>query len=330
MIYPEKLDHEQTTDYGVIEQDSTVTDSVTQYMSQAGRHDLLTPEQEASLGKQLKAAQAVEEKGSAINVDPDRIDTIKELGRSAFDSLFMHNLRLVVHLAHKYKSDTEELADVVQVGNMGLKRAVDKFEPTKGYRFTTYANWWIRQAIQRGRPDNSIVEPVRFPTHFRQDATKILTAYEKIDDGNMTKAEITSRLVEATGFSQEKIEKTELRKSRFASSASLDQPIKNRNKDNTSGGAQLADIVQDETAPNPESVAMAAAESEDLHNRLRRLRKRDREVIIRRFGLLDGSPQTLQEVGDQLGLTREAIRQIEARSLEKIRRTYEVDRRRAS
>jgi len=320
-----------------ISQSASLSDGFSQYMSQAGRHDLLTAEEEASLGKQLKAAQAVERGDSTIQLDSgqelsrieaNKLDTIKKLGRSAYDSLYVHNIRLVVHLAHTHKTESEDLSDVVQAGNIGLGRAVEKFEPAKGFRFTTYAAWWIRQAIQRGHPDNSMLEPVRFPAHFRQDAAKILSVLEKVDDGTLTKTEVTSRIAQQTGFSKEKIEETALRRWRFTHSHSLDEPI--QSKFDASRNAPLADIVPDETTPAPEDVAMATSDKEDLHNRLRILSERDRTVISLRYGLLDGAPRTLQDIGNQLGLTREAIRQIEARSLDKMRQTYQVDRQQAS
>lgn len=300
-----------------------IVDPVDAYMAQAGSHDLLTAEEEASLGKQVAAGQAAEAMLSDKETDFDarkrnRLNTARDMGASAIDSLMNHNLRLVVSIAHKQRQPGEPLLDVIQEGNIGLKRAAEKFDYTKGYRFTTYATWWIRQAMQRGQQYNSSTEAARLPTHLRQDIAKLGKTMKQLEGTIRDRKSFMEQVSEKSGFPLEKISKLLQHKRDFSYPDSLDQTIGDDTSDTT-----LADVLPDSTQPSPEDQALKTLEHEDLHSRLDVLSQTERTVIALRHGLFDGEPRTLQAVGDHIGLTRERVRQIQNDGLKKIRTTYQ-------
>lgn len=300
-----------------------VVDSLGAYMAQAGRHDLLTPEEEASLSKQVAAGHVAEEvllnkEAAAGAVDHDRMSTIRDMGASAIQSLMTYNVRLVVSVALKRRQPGEQLLDVVQEGNIGLRRAAEKFDHTKGYRFSTYATWWIRQAMQRGQQYNSSTEVARLPTHLRQDMTKLSMVIKKIEGTVHDRQSFMQQVSEMSGFNQEKISRLLQYEHDFSYSMSLDEPI---GDDDSS--ATLDGILPDNSQLSPEDQALKTLEYEDLHSRLDILSQAQKTVIVLRHGLFDGEPRTLQAIGDHIGLTRERVRQIQNEALKKIRDSYQ-------
>lgn len=306
-----------------------VSDSVEIYMQSTRRHELLDPETEASLAKQVCAGSAAQElldvkNGDSVEIAPNteeatKLQQIKELGESAVNQLIESNLRLVVFNAHKLRHEDEQLKDVIQDGNLGLIRAVEKFDPAKGYRFTTYATWWIKQAIQRGQPNNSSRTSARFPMHIQQELYKLDKATYTIDDEGISRAEYVAKVAEKSGFEESKVTDLLRYRDQFSFSFSFDQTV------GEDDDATLADITADTSQPKPDEEALSAVVGADLRYRLTWLDDRERTVVALRFGLVDGKDWTLEEIGQELGLTRERIRQIQKKSIEKLKTTYHED-----
>lgn len=302
------------------------TDSFAAYMQQAAQHELLTAEEEASLGKQVLAAHAareilthtegVEEAADVRTHDKERLEQIQTLGQSAVNTLVTSNLKLVASAAKKYKHKDEQIIDVVQDGNLGLMRAAEKFDPRKGYRFTTYATWWIRQSIERGRPYNSNRDAARFPLHVRQELQKVNKAIHELDSETMHKGNHLEVVAKKCGVPEERIKDLLMHQRRFSYANSLDRPLDDES-DTT-----LADVVSDRTEASLESQALSGLTRERIHQELALLNDRQQTVIALRFGLIDGEPLTLEAIGQQIGLTRERVRQVQNEALKRMRKSF--------
>ena len=261
-----------------------VEDSVKQYLKEIGKYPLLTVKQEQELAKKSK-----------------------ENDKYAAKKLAEHNLRLVVSIAKKYVDRGLNFLDLIQEGNLGLLKAVEKFDVDKGYRFSTYATWWIRQAITRGISDSS--RTIRLPVHISEKVNKykkFVRAYEDNYEHKPSDEEIMAYL-------DVSIENLKEIKKASNDKISLETPIGEEDD------SHLGDFVPDERTMSPEEYTTSELLKEELDNVLLTLTEREEKVLKLRFGLEDGQCRTLEEVGQIFGVTRERIRQIEAKALRKMR-----------
>ncbi|MEU6740894.1 RNA polymerase sigma factor [Streptosporangium sandarakinum] len=304
-----EADAEQALDLD--DQSSVMGDSVHTYLKSIGRRTLLTAAQEVELAKRIEAGLYAEAK---LEAEPglsaamrDDLEWVAEDGRRAKDHMLEANLRLVVSVAKKYTDRGMALLDVVQEGNLGLIRAVEKFDYTKGYKFSTYAMWWIRQAIQRGFADSA--RTIRLPVHVLEMLSK-LSRVERDMHQRLGREPTPEELAVELDKSPDQIEEL-LRTSR--------QPISLNATIGEDGETTIGDLIEDVDSPEASEVVDRQLLGEQLRGVLGNLSPREAKIMALRFGLVDGKPHTLDEIGKHLGLTRERIRQLEKESLSKLR-----------
>ncbi len=286
-------------------------DPVKDYLKQIGKVPLLNAEQEVELAKRIEAGLFAEEKlaeSERMNTD-QRIDLewIAEDGRRAKNHLLEANLRLVVSLAKRYTGRGMLFLDLIQEGNLGLIRAVEKFDYTKGYKFSTYATWWIRQAITRAMADQA--RTIRIPVHMVEVINKLARVQRQMlqDLGREPTPEelaveldmTPEKVVEVQKYGREPI--------------SLHTPL------GEDGDSEFGDLIEDSEAIQPGEAVSFTLLQEQLHSVLDTLSEREAGVVSMRFGLTDGQPKTLDEIGKVYGVTRERIRQIESKTMSKLR-----------
>jgi RNA polymerase primary sigma factor len=293
------------------DQTPAMGDSVHTYLKSIGRTSLLTAEQEVDLAKRIEAGLFAEHKletdtGLDENYRHD-LELIAEDGRRAKAHMLEANLRLVVSVAKKYSDRGLSLLDVVQEGNLGLIRAVEKFDYTKGYKFSTYAMWWIRQAIQRGFADSA--RTIRLPVHVLEMLSK-LSRVERDMHQRLGREPTPEELAVELDRTPDQIEEL-LRTSR--------QPISLDSTIGEDGETSIGDLIEDVDAPEASELVDRQLMAEQLRSALDALTPREATIMAMRFGLYDGNPHTLDEIGRALGLTRERIRQLEKQSLSKLR-----------
>jgi RNA polymerase primary sigma factor len=293
------------------DQTPAMGDSVHTYLKSIGRTSLLTAEQEVDLAKRIEAGLFAEHK---LDTDPDvtpemrrDLEMVAEDGRRAKAHMLEANLRLVVSVAKKYSDRGLSLLDVVQEGNLGLIRAVEKFDYTKGYKFSTYAMWWIRQAIQRGFADSA--RTIRLPVHVLEMLSK-LSRVERDMHQKFGREPTPEELAVELDRTPDQIEEL-LRTSR--------QPISLDSTIGEDGETSIGDLIEDVDAPEASELVDRQLMAEQLRSALDALTPREATIMAMRFGLYDGNPHTLDEIGRALGLTRERIRQLEKQSLSKLR-----------
>src|SRR5579863_4395366 len=293
------------------DQTPAMGDSVHTYLKSIGRTSLLTAEQEVDLAKRIEAGLFAEHKlESATGLDENfrrELEVIAEDGRRAKAHMLEANLRLVVSVAKKYSDRGLSLLDVVQEGNLGLIRAVEKFDYTKGYKFSTYAMWWIRQAIQRGFADSA--RTIRLPVHVLEMLSK-LSRVERDMHQRLGREPTPEELAVELDRTPDQIEEL-LRTSR--------QPISLDSTIGEDGETSIGDLIEDVDAPEASELVDRQLMASQLRNALGCLTPREATIMSMRFGLYDGNPHTLDEIGRALGLTRERIRQLEKQSLSKLR-----------
>ena len=293
------------------DQTPAMGDSVHTYLKSIGRTSLLTAEQEVDLAKRIEAGLFAEHKlDSEPDLDPEvrrDLELVAEDGRRAKAHMLEANLRLVVSVAKKYSDRGLSLLDVVQEGNLGLIRAVEKFDYTKGYKFSTYAMWWIRQAIQRGFADSA--RTIRLPVHVLEMLSK-LSRVERDMHQRLGREPTPEELAVELDRTPDQIEEL-LRTSR--------QPISLDSTIGEDGETSIGDLIEDVDAPEASELVDRQLMAEQLRSALDALTPREATIMAMRFGLYDGNPHTLDEIGRALGLTRERIRQLEKQSLSKLR-----------
>jgi RNA polymerase primary sigma factor len=287
------------------------SDPVKDYLKQIGKVPLLNAEQEVELAKRIEAGLFAEEKladSGALRPD-SRLDLewIADDGRRAKNHLLEANLRLVVSLAKRYTGRGMLFLDLIQEGNLGLIRAVEKFDYTKGYKFSTYATWWIRQAITRAMADQA--RTIRIPVHMVEVINKLARVQRQMlqDLGREpTPEELAAELdmtpekvIEVQKYGREPI--------------SLHTPL------GEDGDSEFGDLIEDSEAIQPGEAVSFTLLQEQLHSVLDTLSEREAGVVSMRFGLTDGQPKTLDEIGKVYGVTRERIRQIESKTMSKLR-----------
>ena len=293
------------------DQTPAMGDSVHTYLKSIGRTSLLTAEQEVDLAKRIEAGLFAEHK---LDAEPDLdkgyrrdLEEVAEDGRLAKAHMLEANLRLVVSVAKKYSDRGLTLLDVVQEGNLGLIRAVEKFDYSKGYKFSTYAMWWIRQAIQRGFADSA--RTIRLPVHVLEMLSK-LSRVERDMHQRLGREPTPEELAVELDRTPDQIEEL-LRTSR--------QPISLDSTIGEDGETSIGDLIEDIDAPEASELVDRQLMASQLRSALGCLSQREATIMSMRFGLYDGNPHTLDEIGRALGLTRERIRQLEKQSLSKLR-----------
>ena len=293
------------------DQTPAMGDSVHTYLKSIGRTSLLTAEQEVDLAKRIEAGLFAEHKlDTNLDLSPESrhdLELVAEDGRRAKAHMLEANLRLVVSVAKKYSDRGLSLLDVVQEGNLGLIRAVEKFDYTKGYKFSTYAMWWIRQAIQRGFADSA--RTIRLPVHVLEMLSK-LSRVERDMHQRLGREPTPEELAVELDRTPDQIEEL-LRTSR--------QPISLDSTIGEDGETSIGDLIEDVDAPEASELVDRQLMAEQLRSALDALTPREATIMAMRFGLYDGNPHTLDEIGRALGLTRERIRQLEKQSLSKLR-----------
>jgi RNA polymerase primary sigma factor len=293
------------------DQTSVMGDSVHTYLKSIGRTSLLTAEEEVNLAKRIEAGLYAEHKletedGLSRRYRED-LEAVAEDGRRAKSHMLEANLRLVVSVAKKYSDRGLSLLDVVQEGNLGLIRAVEKFDYAKGYKFSTYAMWWIRQAIQRGFADSA--RTIRLPVHVLEMLSK-LSRVERDMHQRLGREPTPEELAVELDRTPDQIEEL-LRTSR--------QPISLDSTIGEDGETSIGDLIEDVDAPEASELVDRQLMADQLRHALDALTPREATIMAMRFGLYDGNPHTLDEIGKALGLTRERIRQLEKQSLSKLR-----------
>ncbi len=287
-------------------------DLVRLYLTDIGQYPLLTKDDEVRLAQAIEARYESESdlKEGGKDLTPSRRRELRRAihaGEDAQQTFVQSNLRLVVSIAKKYQASGLPLLDLIQEGNLGLMHAVEKFDWRKGFKFSTYATWWIRQAITRGIANTG--RTIRLPVHAGDTLARVQKAQARLElklGRPATLAELGSevempedKLIEALRFRAEPL--------------SLSEPLRE------DGDAELGDVVEDRSAESPFEMAATALLPVEIARLLAPLDEREREILRLRFGLDRGEPRTLEEVGEHFNLTRERIRQIEARAMSKLR-----------
>ncbi len=291
------------------------SDPVRMYLKEIGKVPLLNARQEVDLAMKIEAGQEAalkldEARQRGVELDPAprrRLQRIETTGLNAKKKLVEANLRLVVSIAKRYVGRGMLFLDLIQEGNLGLIRAVEKFDYTKGYKFSTYATWWIRQAITRAIADQA--RTIRIPVHMVETINKLIRVQRQLlqNLGREPTPEEIGEQMEMTADRVREILKIS------QEPVSLETPIGEEED------SQLGDFIEDGEAVVPPEAASFSMLQEQLAKVLEGLSERERRVIELRFGLLDGHPRTLEEVGREFGVTRERIRQIESKTLSKLR-----------
>ncbi len=286
-------------------------DPVKDYLKQIGKVALLNAEQEVQLAKRIEAGLFAEEKlNSGMSLDPKLrrdLEWIAEDGRRAKNHLLEANLRLVVSLAKRYTGRGMLFLDLIQEGNLGLIRAVEKFDYTKGYKFSTYATWWIRQAITRAMADQA--RTIRIPVHMVEVINKLARVQRQMLQ-DLGREPTPEELAKELDMTPEKV--VEVQKY-GREPISLHTPL------GEDGDSEFGDLIEDSEAIVPSDAVSFTLLQEQLDGVLDTLSDREAGVVKMRFGLTDGQPKTLDEIGKVYGVTRERIRQIESKTMSKLR-----------
>lgn len=282
----EEEEEEEDTSVAVYLDDDVADDSVRLYLREIGKIPLLNAEQELALAQRV------------VSGDKDAKDQMAEA-----------NMRLVVSIAKRYVGRGLDLLDLIQEGNTGLLRAVEKFDPDKGFKFSTYATWWIRQAITRAIADQA--RTIRIPVHMVETINKLLRTQRRLTQ-ELNREPSNEEIAKAMEIEVDKVEHIMKIKQDISS---LDASIRDDEEDSV-----LSDFIEDEDTVSPEESATGQLLKEQVKDMLSALTEREQKILKLRFGLEDGKSHTLEEVGQEFSVTRERIRQIEAKALAKLRK----------
>ncbi len=282
----EESEEEVDTAAAVYLDDDVADDSVRLYLREIGKIPLLNSEQELALAKRVVAGE-----------------------KDAKDQMAEANMRLVVSIAKRYVGRGLDLLDLIQEGNTGLLRAVEKFDPDKGFKFSTYATWWIRQAITRAIADQA--RTIRIPVHMVETINKLLRTQRRLTQ-ELNREPSNEEIAKEMEIDVDKVEHIMKIKQDISS---LDASIRDDEEDSV-----LSDFIEDEDTASPEESATGQLLKEQVKDMLSALTEREQKILKLRFGLEDGKSHTLEEVGQEFSVTRERIRQIEAKALAKLRK----------
>jgi RNA polymerase sigma factor (sigma-70 family) len=289
----------------------TTPDLLRLYLNDAGRHRLLDAESEADLAKRYRAGRhathllRVTRNGTASR--RARLRQVEHDGACAQQALVQANLLLVVSIARRFSGRGLDFLELIQEGNLGLLRAVEKFDHTRGYKFSTYATWWIRQALQRGLAAKS--RTIRVPTHVDELRLKVRTVELRLYQ-QLSRQPTEAELATEAELSVERLR--QLRQT-MRDSVSLDRRV------GDDGETELSDVIADHNSPDPGSLATDSDTRERLRLALAGLEERDRTILTLRYGLDGHPPHTLEQIGTRIGITRERVRQMEHRALARLR-----------
>ena len=289
--------------------DTPIADAVGMYLEEVATHDLLTAEDEVRLARAMEVGRRAQHRLESEKVrGPERgqLQHHVHQGDEAKAEFIRSNLRLVISIAKRYSGRGLDLLDLIQEGNLGLIRAVEKFDWRKGFKFSTYATWWIRQAITRGLGNHG--RTIRLPVHM-------VDVVRTVQETELTLEQFrrSPTIEEISAISGLEEDKVIIALSAPGDTVSLDRPV------GDDGDAELGDFVEDNEAIDPFVVVTEGARREELAKALRMLEPREHLVVVLRYGLDGESPRTLSDVGVMLGITRERVRQIESRALGKLR-----------
>lgn len=291
--------------------EATVADAIGLYLESVSTHDLLTAEDEVRLARVIERGQdAEQELAGDVDIDlQERVVLVRHIRQAdhAKRQFIRCNLRLVISIAKRYTGRGLDLLDLIQEGNLGLIRAVEKFDWRKGFKFSTYATWWIRQAITRGLGNHG--RTIRLPVHM-VDIVRTVQESELTLRESLRRTPTIAEISEVSGLDEMKIV---VALNAPSDTVSLDRPV------GDDGDAELSDFVEDDDAEDPFAVVAVAARREELIRAIGTLDNREQTVLVLRYGLDAQLPRTLSDVGVQLGITRERVRQIETRALNKLR-----------
>ncbi|MCH6195948.1 sigma-70 family RNA polymerase sigma factor [Corynebacterium mastitidis] len=292
--------------------DNPSADLVRVYLNGIGKTALLSAEDEVELAQQIEVGLYAEHllvhsEEPLTRAKKRDLKVLAREGKKARSHLLEANLRLVVSLAKRYTGRGMPLLDLIQEGNLGLIRAMEKFDYAKGFKFSTYATWWIRQAITRGMADQS--RTIRLPVHLVEQVNKLSRIKRELYQ-HLGREATNEELAEESGIDESKIEML-LRQSRDP--VSLDMPV------GADEEAPLGDFIEDAEAADAESAVVASLRHSDIRSVLSTLEEREQDVIRLRYGLDDGVPRTLDQIGRRFGLSRERVRQIEREVMSKLR-----------
>ncbi|HKE72540.1 MAG TPA: RNA polymerase sigma factor RpoD [Acidimicrobiales bacterium] len=296
------------------------SDPVRMYLREIGRVPLLVAAEEVDLAKRIEAGAEASERLADLDAagqlgdlpvdESSHLQARADDGDDAKSSLIQANLRLVVSIAKRYVGRGMQFLDLIQEGNMGLMRAVEKFDYTKGFKFSTYATWWIRQAITRSIADQA--RTIRIPVHMVESINRVHRVQRQMVQ-QLEREPTVDELAEEVGMTPERVREIQ----RISlDPLSLDSPVGEEDD------SYLADFIRDDGAEEPDDAATRQMLQNEVRKVLDELNDREKEVVIMRFGLDDEQPRTLEEVGKQFGVTRERIRQIESKTLAKLRHPH--------
>ena len=298
--------------------DNPSADLVRVYLNGIGKTALLSAEDEVELAQAIEVGLYAEYKlanaEKLTRAEKRDLKILAREGKKARSHLLEANLRLVVSLAKRYTGRGMPLLDLIQEGNLGLIRAMEKFDYAKGFKFSTYATWWIRQALTRGMADQS--RTIRLPVHLVEQVNKLSRIKREMYQ-SLGREATNEELAEESGIEESKIEML-LRQSRDP--VSLDMPV------GTDEEAPLGDFIEDAEATDAETAVVASMRHSDIRSVIGSLEEREQDVIRLRYGLDDGVPRTLDQIGRKFGLSRERVRQIEREVMAKLREGNRADR----
>lgn len=292
----EESEEDYNIDFESATYDEVADDSVKLYLREIGKIPLLSAEEEFELAQKIIGGTEKEKK-------------------KAKDKMAESNMRLVVSIAKRYSGRGLDFLDLIQEGNTGLLRAVEKFDPDKGFKFSTYATWWIRQAITRAIADQA--RTIRIPVHMVETINKVLRTQRRLTQ-ELNREPSTEEIAKAMGMEPEKVEYVMKIKQDIAS---LDASV---GRDGEDDDSSLGDFIEDEDRVSPEDSAATQLLKEQIAAILQTLTDREQKIIKMRFGIGGGKSHTLEEVGAEFSVTRERIRQIEAKALTKLRKNKDT------
>jgi RNA polymerase primary sigma factor len=308
----EKIDAEAQR--GIDLDDVDAESAISLYFREAARHSILTAQEEIALVKRMNAGRKAKDRLARGLYRSERAKRARQMrvldGELGRQYLIRSNLRLVISIAKNYRGQGLSFLDLIQEGNVGLMRAVDKFDYRQGNRFSTYATWWVRQAITRALSYQS--RTIRLPVHMGERLRRVKQVAGQLEKELGRKAG-REEIAKALNLSPEQMERVFRAPTH---TLSLEKPV------GEEGESQLSEFIQDEDVPPPVDVVLDGQLREQLHDALQKLPPRERRIIDLRFGLSDGDPRTLQEIAEEFDLSRERIRQIEGEVLRKLRHPH--------